>query len=113
MATLTDREAKPAQMPMMSPGLSVGNQQHPKMESNASAAGDPLGQSMTEHGNTLSINIDVHFPVLPCSELVLEVMDTSGKERLRLDGQALSKLRTNCSSPAGPARPVGPAHRFP
>ena len=54
MATLTDREAKPPQMPMMSPDLSVGNQRHPKIESNASAAEDPLLQSMTEHGNTLS-----------------------------------------------------------
>ena len=49
MSTLTDREAKPSQLPMMSPGLSVGTQQHPKIDGNASAAEDPLLQSINEH----------------------------------------------------------------
>lgn len=54
-----------------------------------------------EHANVLSINLDLHFPALPCSELVLEVRDQSGSEVLR-SHNSVSKLRTtSAGTPIG------------
>ena len=63
-------------------------------------------QTVVEHGNRLSINLDVHFPALPCSDLLVEVTDTTGKEHLAFSDSSLSKLRTDAAgAPIGmPAR---------
>ena len=42
MSTLTDREAKPPKMPMMSPDLSAPNQRHSKIDGNLNITEDPL-----------------------------------------------------------------------
>ena len=46
-----------------------------------------------EHANVISINLDLHFPALPCSELSLEVRDATGTEALKFNN-SVSKLRT-------------------
>lgn len=43
-----------------------------------------LPQASCEHGNVLSVNLDVVFPALPCSELDLELTDSTGKEQARV-----------------------------
>ena len=54
-----------------------------------------------EHANVISINLDLHFPALPCSELALEVLDGTGKESLKFNN-SVSKLRTtSAGAPIG------------
>ena len=52
-----------------------------------------------EHGNLLSINLDLHFPALPCSELAIQVRDSTGAEDLK-SRDTVSKLRTTASGEA-------------
>ena len=54
-----------------------------------------------EHANVISINLDLHFPALPCSELALEVRDSTGTEALKFNN-SVSKLRTtSAGAPIG------------
>ena len=57
-----------------------------------------LPQTSAEHGNVLSVNLDVIFPALPCSEIVLELTDSSGKEQACQ--LALYSLTLCCLRPA-------------
>lgn len=52
-----------------------------------------------EHANLLSINLDVHFAALPCSELAIEVRDATGTEALKFRN-SVSKLRTTATGVA-------------
>ena len=52
-----------------------------------------------EHGNLLSVNLDLHFPALPCSELAIQVRDSTGAEELKFR-DTVSKLRTTATGEA-------------
>ena len=52
-----------------------------------------------EHANLLSINLDLHFPAVPCSELAIEVRDQTGTEPLKFR-DSVSKLRTTAGGVA-------------
>eukprot|EP00962_Isochrysis_galbana_P056654 scaffold28704_cov101-Isochrysis_galbana.AAC.1 len=51
------------------------------------------------HAGALTVNLDLHFPSLPCSEVLVELTDASGREQLKF-GDTLSKLRTNADGDA-------------
>jgi len=64
-------------------------------------------QATSEHSNTLSINLDVVFPSTPCSEVVVELTDETGREQLR-PTDSLSKLRMSAGgSPVGLPEELG------
>lgn len=52
-----------------------------------------LGVDMRGEKN-LAINVDIYFPSLPCNELVIDMTDVSGAQRLNVQN-SLSKLRMN------------------
>ena len=62
-----------------------------------------LPQMSAEHGGVLSINLDLVFPSLPCSEVTLELTDSSGKEQLHFShdpDNTLTKLRMSTDGSA-------------
>ena len=59
-----------------------------------------------EHLNMISINLDLHFPALPCSELAVEVRDQTSTEVLQFRN-SVSKLRTTSSG-----TPIGMPERL-
>jgi len=55
-----------------------------------------VAQFSEEHALALTVNLDLHFSSLPCSEVLVELTDASGREQLKFT-DTLSKLRTSAT----------------